>query len=167
MGWSQYESGRITTLGIGTGFSDHAASYHIIENFRTRFYPSFRAVTFEGKAGWNFADMTSIYEIARISPGNSTISPYRSFYFGAGIAQSIPGQDKLYLLLAYGKYSSSIGEGRKVGSGNLLHGGLGYNIDDGLFVELTYMGGQLSGIDESVNIQDSEANISVTFSFGF
>ncbi len=164
---AQFEEGRLITLAFGTGVSDHAGSYTIREDFRTKQFSGFRALIIEARLGWNFWETTNIYGMARISPSNSTISPYRSFNYGIGVAQAIPFFNRLYFMGDYGKYSSSLGDGIRAGSGNMYTLGIGLRIDDNLFFEGNVMRGNLSEIDSEIDIQSKEKKLFAKVSYSF
>jgi hypothetical protein len=164
---AQYESGRITTIGFGAGDSRHAGSYVVDESFRTKKFSGFRSLIVEAKVGWNFWESTSIYGVGRFSLPNSIISPYRSTFSGVGASQTIPGVNRIYVLGNYGYYDSSIGDGIKVGSGDLLNFGIGIKLSDNLFLELNKTIGTLGEIDESVDISSDMSFVFGIISYSF
>ena len=164
---AQFEEGKLITLAFGTGISDHAGSYTVKEDFRTKQFSGFRALIIEARLGWNFWETTNIYGLARMSPSNSTVSPYRSYYYGIGGAQALPFFTRLYFMGDYGKYLSSLGDGIKAGSGNLYTIGIGFRIDDNLFFEGNVMRGNLSEIDSRIDIQSSEKKLFAKVAYSF
>ena len=164
---SQYEPGRIISIGFGSGNSEHAGTYFVEEDFRVNEYSGFRALIFEAKLGWNFWEMTSIYGVGRFAPANSIISPYRSTYLGVGVSQAFPFFKRLYAIGNYGKYRSRLKNGVRSGSGNLLNIGGGFRLDDNIFVELNKTYGDLNDIDDRINIIDTENQWFATLSFTF
>jgi hypothetical protein len=165
--YGQFEPGRLTTISFGAGNSSHAGSYTIQESFREKQFSGFRALIFEIKLGWSFAEVTSIYGVTRLSPSNSIVSPYRSTYFGLGLSQALPFYRQLYVTGNYGKYASSLGAGIKAGSGNLINLGAGMRLDDNLYAELNRTFGNLKGMDSSLDISSKESQWFGTISFRF
>jgi hypothetical protein len=164
---SQYDSGRITTLGFGAGDSRHAGSYVLEQSFRTKQYSGFRALIVEAKVGWNFFETTSVYGVGRYSPPNSIISPYRSTFFGVGVSQVLPAINRFYLIGNYGYYNSSLGEGINAGSGDLLNYGIGIRLSDYLYFEINNTVGTLEEIDESIDISSDMNFVFGIISYSF
>ncbi|NNF36910.1 MAG: hypothetical protein HKN68_22600 [Saprospiraceae bacterium] len=164
---AQYDSGRITTIGFGAGDSGHAGSYMVEEDFRTKEFSGFRALVIEVKLGWNFWEMTSIYGVARVSPSNSIVSPYRSTYLGIGLSQALPFMKRIYAIGNYGSYRSSLGRGVHSGKGNLFNIGAGIMLDDNIFMEINKTFGELTDIDPDLSISYDENQWFGTISFRF
>lgn len=164
---AQFEEGLLLTFGIGSGYSSHAGSYTVTELFRVKKFSGFRAIVIEGRAGWNFWDLTTVYGIFRVSPANSIVTPYRSTYAGIGLSQTIPQARTWYLTGNFGKYNSGLGRGRKTGSGNLINIGIGHQLGDNLYVELNTTVGSLDSPDPEIDISSEEKSFFVVFSFKF
>lgn len=164
---AQYESGRILTLGFGAGDSGHAGSYIVEQDFRTKQFSGFRALVIEAKVGWNFWEMTSIYGVARVSPSNSIVSPYRSTYIGIGLSQALPFMKSIYGIANYGSYRSSLGRGINSGNGNLFNIGAGIRLDESVFLEINKTFGELTEIDPDLSISHDENQWFATISFRF
>lgn len=79
-------SGFTFAIGTGTGFSAHAASYSVqkVGGFLSQIdeYGGFRSLTADLKVGWGFSPTIQAFYTFKFTPGNTTISPYKSLYNG-------------------------------------------------------------------------------------
>jgi len=155
------EKGLLFSLAVGTGYSAHADSYQLVEPFRVRDYPGVRIFILETKVGWNFGEQTSIYVTGAVSPGNTTITPYRSYSAGIGISQSLGYASSFYVKGGAVYYSAGIENGLTVGTGILTNLGIGIAVGPKSYFELnTYFG----RLDEE-NYLDPNPFISNEFQF--
>jgi hypothetical protein len=82
-----------------------------------------------------------VYLTANVSPGNTTITPYRSTYAGVAASQSFGYASSFYVKGGAGYYSAGIEKGKKVGSGILANLSVGMAMSPKSYLELnTYFG---------------------------
>ena len=137
------EKGVLFSLAAGTGYSSHADSYQVVESFRVREYPGIRIFNVEAKLGWNFGEQTAIYLTAAASPGNTTITPYRSYSTGIGISQSLGYASSFYVKGGAVYYSAGIEKGKTVGTGILTNLGVGVGVGPRSYFEFNTCFGKL------------------------
>jgi hypothetical protein len=137
------EKGFLFSLGAGTGYSSHADSYQVVEDFRVREYPGVRIFIVEAKLGWNFGEQTSVYATGNVSPGNTTITPYRSYSAGIGISQSFGITSSFYAKGGAAYYSAGIEKGQTVGTGILTNLGIGVAVGPRSYFEFNTHFGKL------------------------
>jgi len=155
------EKGFLFSLAAGTGYSAHADSYQLVEPYRVREYPGIRIFIVETKVGWNFGEQTAIYLTGSVSPGNTTITPYRSYSTGIGISQSLGYASSFYVKGGAVYYSSGIEKGLTVGTGILANLGLGVSVGPRTYFEFNTFFGKL---DEE-NYLDPNPFIAKEFQF--
>ena len=137
------DKGILFSLAAGTGYSSHADSYQVVESFRVREYPGIRIFILETKLGWNFGEQTSIYLTGTVSPGNTTITPYRSYSTGIGISQSLGYASSFYVKGGAVYYSSGVEKGLTVGTGILTNLGVGVGVGPRSYFEFNTFFGKL------------------------
>jgi len=137
------DPGLLFSIGVGPGYSAHADSYEEREPFRLREYPGFRIFIVESKLGWVLSEQTAIYLHGNVSPSSATISPYRSYYAGIGISQSLSFASSFYLKAGAGYMNAAVEKGMSVGSGILANLGIGFNITKKFYVDINTVFGKL------------------------
>jgi len=152
------KTGLMYGIGAGFGFSKHAGSYQsltILNQIET--FSSFRIIALDFKVGWGFGPVQALYTL-KVTPANSTISPYRSLY--QGLILSYSSQNNLV-------YSAGAGI-HKAGdkSGNLSRGilanlGLGYEFNPKFLLEANTLWGKM----ENTPPPDTYLNSNSEFSF--
>ncbi|MDX1478715.1 MAG: hypothetical protein R3301_13475 [Saprospiraceae bacterium] len=162
------EPGLMLTFGVGTGYSSHGDDYQIDELYRVREYTGFRALIFETKLGWRLGEQTFIHLTGRVSPANTTISPYRYYYGGAGLAQSFYFMGPVYVHGGIGLAKAGVESGRHVATGVMKTAGVGIHISTDFFMELaTVFGNYDPRSDLSPNPFDArESQFQVVFMYG-
>ncbi|MDX1408388.1 MAG: hypothetical protein R3330_09650 [Saprospiraceae bacterium] len=163
------EAGPLLTFGIGTGYSAHGDDYQVDEVYRIREYPGFRALIFESRVGWRVNEQTFVHLTGRVSPANTTISPYRYYYAGGGLSQSFGFLGSFYVHGSVGVAKAGIGAGRNAGSGLLTSAGLGFRISAGYFAEVTAVFGKYDAdiqLDPNpFDRQETQLQFMMVFSF--
>lgn len=136
------EPGLLFSIGVGTGYSSHADSYQLIEPaVRIRDYPGYRIFVIESKIGWKFGEQTAVYLNGNVSPGNTTITPYRSFYAGIGISQSLSFASTFFLKGGVGYSYAAVEKDKSVGTGILVNLGVGFDLGKKFYVDInTFFG---------------------------
>ena len=145
------DSGFLLSIGVGTGYSSHADSYQVIRNLgngdQIREYSGYRIFVLESKLGWTIGESAEVYAFGQVSPGNSTITPYRSFYAGVAGAYAPMYHTPLYLRAGAGFKRAGIEKGSTVGEGILTNIGIGYGLAPRWFVELNTAFGKMDPVD--------------------
>ena len=145
-------------VGFGFGLSKHAGSYQsetILNQIES--FSSFRIIALDFKAGWGFGPVQALYTL-KVTPANSTISPYKSFY--QGIILSYSSQKNLI-------YSAGAGinkAGDKTGNlsrGTLVNLALGYEFNPKFLLEVNTLFGKM----ENTPPPDTYLNSNSEFSF--
>jgi hypothetical protein len=152
------KTGLMYGAGFGFGLSKHAGSYQsetILNQIET--FSSFRIIALDFKAGWGFGPVQTFYTL-KVTPANTTISPYKSFY--QGILISYSSQNNLI-------YSAGAGinkAGDKTGSlsrGTLANLVLGYEFNPKFLLEVNLLFGKM----ENSPPPDTYLNSNNEFSF--
>ena len=161
------EKGVLFSLAAGTGYSSHADSYQVVESFRVREYPGVRIFNVEAKLGWNFGEQTAIYITGTVSPGNTTITPYRSYSSGIGISQSLGYASSFYVKGGAVYYSAGIEKGKTVGTGILTNLGVGVGVGPRSYFEFNTFFGKLDEENylDPNPFKSGEFQINIMFSF--
>jgi len=158
------KSGIMYGIGLGFGLSKHAGSYEketIINTIES--FSSFRILAIDLKAGWGFGKIQSFYTL-KLTPANSTISPYKSFY--QGILLSYSPANKLI-------YSAGAGinkAGDKSGNlsrGTLVNLALGYEFNPRFLVEINTLFGKMENTPPPNTYLNSESEFSFVLTFNY
>lgn len=152
------------TIGFGPGTSDHAESYEIDEGFTIRYYSGFRPINLEGKIGWTFADMTSIYAVGRYSPPNASISPYKESYTGGAIYQKLPFAQWCSIIAGVGHKKASTKRHGALGEGTMIDLAIAFNVTGRVNLEIHNIHGKMN--NQYYSMIDNENKILVTVTFG-
>lgn len=161
------DKGFLFSLAAGTGYSAHADSYEVDEVYRIREYPGVRIFNLETKVGWNFGEQTAVYATGSVSPGNTTVTPYRSYSAGIGASQSFGYASSFYAKAGAVYYSAGVEKGHTVGTGILTNIGVGVAVGPKSFFELNTFFGKLDEENylDPNPFQANEFQISIMFSF--
>ena len=153
------------SIGFGLGHSSHAAAYSIERNFNVKNFSGFRTIVLDSKIGIGFHENIVLFGTWKYAPGNSTISPYRSNYFGGALAYhfyrfSIHG--------GLGTLQSKIDKNEIAGKGLLLDLGMLIQLSPNFGCELTVLSGEMEpGTVPSYASESREFNFTVGFAYVF
>lgn len=160
--------GPILSVGIGLGVSSHAGSYEVDEIIRIRQYPGFRAFNIEAKMGWALSSRLQTYAVGRISPANSTVSPYQSTYTGGAIAMNFSEDLPFFVFAGAGYYRAKVDRGLRVGHGTLYNVGFGKQFSTHFYMDINAHFGKMKPGDISPDpFDDQELNFSVMLDYSF
>ncbi len=137
------KTGIIVGIGLGMGFSKHADSYFIEERFRTKEFSGFRAMALDLKAGWGINNHILLFGTSKMSPSNTTISPYRSIYNGGGVAINFPSNPKVYWIGGLGHIRTGVEKGKKMGTGTMVNLGVSIEMIPHLMAEVNTLFGRI------------------------
>lgn len=134
------------TLGIGYGFgySKHAGEYEESTDYRTLQFSGLRAIVLESKIGWRISNRFEIYGNAQYTPSNTTISPYRSLFYGSSIAYYFKSHPKFSIHGGFGKYNSNIKGIGGSGSGNLVSAALSWQASGLIHFDIKLLAGKMN-----------------------
>ena len=104
------------SIGFGIGYSSHASSYFLDDGLRIKEFSGFRAVVLDTKIGWRFHESLAVFGTWKYSPGNATVSPYRSTYLGGGIAYHFGDSKQFSINGGLGKYQAKVGRNEAFGN---------------------------------------------------
>ena len=156
-------SGFIFGIGIGSGYSKHAASYSVVKDPAFGIieeYSGFRILAADLKVGWGFKPRAHVYYTIKYSPPNTTISPYQSFYQGMALAYSPKSQEKLIITAGAG-INKAHDKGDKLGQGTMANIALGYEINPHFILEVNTIFGKME------NTPPPLASLSTSSEFAF
>lgn len=160
------KTGLMYGVGFGFGFSKHAGSYQsetILNEIES--FSSFRIIALDFKAGWGFGPVQALYTM-KLTPANTTISPYRSFYHGGLLSYS--AENKLIYSLGAGINKAGDKSGN-ISRGTLINLALGYEFNPKFLLEVNTLFGKMENTpppDIYLN-SDSEFSFIVTINYLF
>lgn len=160
------KSGLMYGVGFGFGLSKHAGSYQsetILNEIET--FSSFRIIALDLKAGWGFGHVQAFYTL-KLTPANTTISPYKSFYQGGLLSYS--AENKLIVSMGAGIHKAGDKSGN-LSRGTLINLALGYEFDPKFLLEVNTLIGKIENTpppDTFLN-SDSEFSFIVTINYLF
>ena len=153
------------SIGYGLGHSSHASAYTINRDFDVKNFTGFRTIVLDSKIGIGLHENIVLFGTWKFSPGNSTISPYRSNYFGGALAYhfyrfSIHG--------GIGTYNSKLDKNEIAGKGLLMDLGMRIQLGPSFGLELTVLSGKMEpGTVASYASESREFNFTVGFAYVF
>ncbi len=161
------QPGPLLSFGIGLGFSTHASSYEVDELVRIKRYPGFRAYNLEARAGWVPTARLQVYALGRLSPSNSTISPYRALYAGGAVSYAFSDYLPFFVLAGGGFNQAKVNHGVKAGKGTLFNFGVGKYFTEKFFMEINVHFGKMQsyGEIEPDPFDDRETNVYVMLGY--
>lgn len=131
-------------LGAGFGYSVHAEGYKVEEQFRTKGFSGLRGIVVDSKLGWRVSNRLEIYSTVQFSPSNTTISPYKSFFYGGAAAYYFKNHPNLSLHAGFGRYQSHLKKIGPCGDGNLVNTGISLQVSDNFFFDLKMLAGKMN-----------------------
>lgn len=154
-------------LGYGVGNSKHADSYEEYFGHTTKRYDGFQIIVVEARLGYRILNSIEVFGNARLSPADSIISPYKSRYFGGGVAYYVFVDPDLSVYGGFGNYTSNIkGEG-PAGTGNMLNAGFSWEMGSNLFFDLNFVAGSISRTTNYVPNPFTSNEFNITFGFAY
>lgn len=157
--------GLVLTFGYGVGYSNHAGSYKE-QNINLDEFSGLRIIVVDARIGWKMLDWLEIYGTAKLSPSNSTISPYRSRYFGGAFAIHFSKIPNLSIHGGIGKYQSIIKKKDIEGRGSLANFGLAWNTGSNFLIDLSILTGPIKNdFRDDFPLNNNEFNISIGFAY--
>lgn len=155
-------------FGFSIGNSSHADSYFIDQFGSNREYPGLRLYNFDARVGWEFHKRIGIYSIIKFSPANTTVSPYRSSYYGGYLTYYLTNDPRYFVFAGAGKYNSKISKDETTGDGVLMNFGVGVELRQQILVELNVLTGAMDHGNVTPDpFIDREVNISLGAAFLF
>lgn len=153
------------SIGYGVGYSSHAAAYFVEEDFRVKDFSGIRVIVLDSKIGWRFGERIGLFGTWKYSPGNSTISPYRSTYFGGALAFYF---QQLSIHGGIGTFQSKLGKNEIAGKGRLTNLGITLHLTSNFACELNVLTGKMKPGDVVPYLVDStEFNFTVGMAYLF
>lgn len=147
------------SIGYGLGHSSHASSYAVDDGFRTKQFSGFRTIVLDTKIGWGFHKNIVAFGTWKFSPGNTTISPYRSNFLGGGLSVYFGDLQQFAIHGGAGKYQAKISRNEVVGNGLLVNYGAVVKLSNNFGVEINVLSGKLEVDDANpTTFQSSEFN---------
>lgn len=153
------------SIGYGLGYSSHASSYFVDDGFRVKEYSGFRTIVLDTKIGWNFHKRIGISGTWKYSPGNTTISPYRSNYLGGELAYFFGDFQQFSIHGGLGKYQAKVGRDELFGNGLLANYGAVIKAGNNFGIELNVLSGKIEFDD--ANLDSTEFNFTAGLVFLF
>lgn len=154
-------------LGYGIGYSSHAASYKE-QNINLDEFSGFRIIVFDAKIGWRFLNWLEIYGTAKLSPSNTTISPYSSRFIGSAFAIYFSKIPELSIYGGAGKYRSRIKGEDIIGRGTLTNFGLNWNTGSNFLIDMSILAGSINNdFRDELPLSNSEFSISISAAYRF
>ena len=146
----QKRKGIMFGFGMGTGYSNHAASYTIradgFGNFKE--LSGYRLVTLNFEIGFGLSPKFFINYNYKYSPPNTTISAYQTNYHGGELNFS-PGRWGRGIITLGGGYQVSKDKEGTLADGYLVNAGLGYEVSPHFVFEMTnFLGSMNNKVDE-------------------
>lgn len=135
--------GLLLGVGYGIGYSHHADQYETMDLADIKEFSGFRLINFDARLGWIFSQKWRAYLSWKLSPGITTISPYRSDYKGVCFAYFPEKSNKFSLHTGVGHYNSKVSKLEGTGEGFLADFGLAYQFSEQAHFELTVLTGKL------------------------
>lgn len=159
------DRGLTWSIGYGFGYSSHAAAYFVQEDFRVKDFSGIRVIVLDSKIGWRFGERIGLFGTWKYSPGNSTISPYRSTYFGGALAFYFEG---LSIHGGIGTFQSKLEKNEIAGKGRLTNLGITLHLTSNFACELNVLTGKMQPGDVVPYLVDStEFNFTVGMAYLF
>lgn len=153
------------SIGYGFGFSSHASSYFIDEGFRIKNFSGIRSIVLASKIGWGFHENIVLFGTWQYAPGNSTISPYQSNYFGGTLAYYFY---KLSIHGGLGTFQSKLGKNRIAGKGLLMNWGIMLQPAPSFAFELSLLTGKMEPGNVAAYLSEStEYNFTLGVAYTF
>lgn len=143
------------SIGLGIGYSSHAAAYTFDDGLRIKEFSGFRAVALDTKVGWRFHKRVAIFGTWKYSPGNATISPFRSNYLGGGLVYYFGDSEQFAINGGLGEYQTKVGRNEGFGNGLLMNYGMMIKFTKKLGFELNVLSGKIKFDDTNPTISDS------------
>jgi len=146
----QKRKGLMFGFGLGTGYSNHAASYtvrsDVLGNFKE--LSGYRLMTLNFEIGYGLSSKFFINYNYKYSPSNTTVSKYQSTYHGGEINLS-PGRWGRGLITLGGGYQVAKDKEGTLADGYLVNAGLGYEVSPHFVFEMTnFLGSMNNKVDE-------------------
>lgn len=146
----QKRKGLMFGFGLGTGYSNHAASYTVrsdgFGNFKE--LSGYRLMTLNFEIGYGLSPKFFINYNYKYSPPNTTVSAYQSTYHGGELNFS-PGRWGRGLITLGGGYQIAKDKEGTLADGYLVNAGLGYEVSPHFVFEMTnFLGTMNNKVDE-------------------
>lgn len=160
-----HNRGLTWSIGYGFGHSSHAAAYFVDEGFRVKDFSGIRIIVLDSKIGWRFSERIGLLGTWKYAPGNATISPYRSNYFGGALALYFQG---LSIHGGLGTFQSKLKKKEVAGKGCLTNVGITIYLTNNVACELNVLTGKMKPGDVVPYLVDSmEFNFTVGMAYRF
>ncbi len=162
-------SGFMFGMGIGSGFSQHAASYSVVEDTTFNIvndFKGFRILVADIRVGWGFTPGLAASYNLKYSPYNTTISPYNSLYQGILIGYSPKNSTESIFSLGIGVNEANDRK-LKLGHGILIQAGAAREFTPHFLVEANVTFGEMNNRSYTDRFLDSTREFSFQLTLNY
>ncbi len=153
------------SIGYGLGHSSHASAYSIDRDFDVKNFSGFRTIVLDSKIGIGLHENIVLFGTWKFSPGNSTISPYRSNYLGGALAYHFY---RFSIRGGLGTFKSKVDKNEIAGKGLLMDFGMLVHLSPNFGCELTVLSGKMEpGTVAAYASESTEFNFTVGVAYVF
>lgn len=163
-------SGFTFSIGAGSGYSSHAASYSTEKTggfSQIDEYPGFRILGADLKVGWGFSPRMQLSYTFKYTPPSTTISPYQSVYHGFIGSYSPKTVAELIISMGAGVNSASDKNKGALSQGTLFNIAFGYEFNPHFLLELNTLFGKMDNSPPPQSFLSSSNEFSLILTIGY